>query len=99
MTIINLGGGSDPNMPPPELPPGVGDPGPRIVNSFHHAVALYYINTKRVIIIGTSFQDIRKAIAGLEIKVERYRMGLGDGVVTGDQHSGRSEQSDGADAE
>jgi hypothetical protein len=81
--------------PAPELPPGVGDAGPRIVNRFGKAVAMYYINSKHIITIGESFQDIRKAIAGLEIRVERHRMGLADGATTGNtgHHSGSNESN------
>lgn len=55
----------------PEMPPGVGDVGERIVNKFRRASAIYYVRSKRIIVVGEDFIDIRKALAGLEEKVIR----------------------------
>lgn len=58
-------------MPAPEMPPGVGDVGERIVNNFRRASAIYYIKSQRIIAVGEDFIDVRKALAGLEEKVMR----------------------------
>lgn len=60
--------------PAPEMPPGVGDPGPRIINRFKRATAMYYKNSKRIICVAEDITDLRKAIAGLETKLIRAKL-------------------------
>ena len=45
--------------------------GERIVNHFRRATALYYMESKRIMVVGEDFIDCRKALAGLEVKVQR----------------------------
>lgn len=60
------------DMPAPEAPPPVIEAnGPRIVNSFRKASAIYYVKSKRIFVVAEDFVDARKALSGLEVKVQR----------------------------
>lgn len=45
--------------------------GEKVINNFRHASAVYYIESKRWVVVGEDPIDLRKALAGLEEKVAR----------------------------
>jgi hypothetical protein len=51
--------------------PNIIPAGEKVVNRFGQASAVYYIETKRFVLVGESFTDARKALSGLEIKVSK----------------------------
>lgn len=61
---------SVPKNPPPNIIPA----GEKIVNHFRKASAVYYIESRRIMVAAESFSDARKAIRGLEIKVRAEKI-------------------------
>lgn len=47
--------------------------GEKIVNSFRRATAIYYLESKRIMVAGEDFTDARKALSGLETKLFAYQ--------------------------